>query len=71
MSIKIRGIEFDTMTEAERRLGISRSTLLRYIAEGFFTKPKIHPQGRKKRVRYFDEDWYRVNERRLRSERGE
>jgi predicted site-specific integrase-resolvase len=65
MTIKIKGLEFDTMKEACERLSISRPTLIKYIDENFFTPPKIHKQGRSKRIRIFDDAWYRENEPKL------
>jgi len=66
MSINVNGIKADGIIEACKRLRISRASLLRYIDSGFFTQPKRHLLGRTIRARYFDEAWYRVNERRLR-----
>jgi len=70
MTIKINGIAHDGMQEASKRLGISRATLKRYIDNGFFTQPKWHRQGVKQKVRYFDEAWYRINEKKLKAERS-
>ena len=61
MSIRIKDLEYDTMGEACARLGISRSSLLRYLAEGFLTEPPFVKQGRGKKVRYFTETWYEIN----------
>jgi hypothetical protein len=49
------------MGEACRRLEISRSSMLRYIQEGFFTNPSEHKQRRGKAVRYLTEDCYLHN----------
>jgi len=65
MTIKIRGVTYDTMKEACDRLKISRQTMLRYLADGYFSPPKTHRQGRQKIVRYFDDDWYGPNETKL------
>jgi predicted site-specific integrase-resolvase len=68
MSIKINGVAQDGMKEACERLGISRATVLRYLKEGYFSKPKRHRQGRGKTVRYFDAAWYQINEKKLRAD---
>jgi predicted site-specific integrase-resolvase len=65
MTIKVKGNTFDTMAQACDRLGISRQTMLRYLEDGFFTEPKRHRQGRDKFVRYFDREWYELNESKL------
>lgn len=70
MSISVRGQEYDTMGDACRRLDISRSSMLRYIGEGFFTEPSELRQGRGKTIRYFTEDWYNVNGERLEKSRA-
>ena len=44
--------------------------MLRYIADGFFTKPPEHPQGRGKKVRYFPDEWYVRNMAALEESRG-
>ncbi len=67
MPIVVNGSKFDTMSEACHRLGISRQTMLRCLKDAFFTEPKLHRQGREKMVRYFDNDWYTMNEPRLKS----
>jgi hypothetical protein len=56
---------FDSMQDACARLGISRQTLLRYLADGFFSEAPRHKQGRSKFVRYFPESWYTENEPKL------
>lgn len=70
MPILISGETFDTMKEACERLQISRATMLRYLAEGFFSSPKRHKQGRNKLIRYFDDEWYRANEPKLSGDAG-
>ncbi len=69
--MKIDGLEVDTMKEACARLKISRATMLRYLADGFFSKPRLHKQGRDKKVRVFDEGWYGSNERKLKESQGD
>jgi predicted site-specific integrase-resolvase len=68
MSIKVKGQLYDGMKEACDRLGISRQTMLRYLAVRYFTAPKIHKQGKQKLVRYFDDAWYDLNETKFRQE---
>jgi hypothetical protein len=70
MSISVRGKEYDTMGDACRRLEISRSSMLRYIDDGFFTKPPVIRQGRGKTLRYFTEEWYGVNAPKLNKSTG-
>lgn len=69
MPVTVAGQSYDSMKEACQRVGISRQTLLRYIADGFFTPPPRHKQGKNKTVRYFTEEWYAVNEAVLREAR--
>ena len=71
MPMKVADRSFDTMKDACQRLQISRPTMLRYLQEGFLTEPKRHRQGRGKKVRYFDDAWYAINEERLRAARDE
>ncbi len=71
MTLIVDGKPFDTMKEACARIGISRQTFLRYLAEGFFTEPRKQRQGRGKQVRIFDEGWYAINEAALKTARGE
>lgn len=66
MSIRIKDVEYDTMSEACERLEISRSTMLRYLSDEFFTQPPYIKQGRGKKIRYFTKDWYAINGDRLR-----
>lgn len=70
MAILIRGVTYDTMKEACVRLDLSRATILRYLEDGFFTPPPRHSRGRGKRDRYFTDEWYAVNEAKLRQARG-
>jgi len=70
MSISVRGKEYDTMGDACRRLDISRSSMLRYISDGFFTEPPELKQGRGKTIRYFTEEWYNVNGAKLKKSRA-
>ena len=70
MPIEVNGLPADGMKEAAKRLKISRDTLKRNIANGFFTEPKWIRRGVKQKVRYFDEAWYKVNEKRLRDKTG-
>jgi hypothetical protein len=65
MAIRIKGVVYDMMGEACDRLGISRPTLLKYIADGFFSAPPRHKQGRDKSVRFFPDSWYAENEPKL------
>jgi predicted site-specific integrase-resolvase len=65
MTLTIKGKVFDTMKEACERLEISRPTMLRYLADGYFSPAKRHRQGRGKEIRYFDSDWYAQNEPKL------
>ncbi len=65
VSIQTKTGSFDSMQDACARLGISRQTLLRYLADGFFSEAPRHKQGRSKFVRYFPESWYTENEPKL------
>jgi hypothetical protein len=71
MPVVVRGKTYDTMGEACRKLGIGKTSMLRYLRSGFFTQPLAHPQGLGKKVRLFTADWYGVNIPRLKAKRQE
>ena len=66
MSVNVNNVVEDGMKEACERLGVSRSTLLRYIKEGIVSEPPRAKQGRTK-YRYFPEAWYKANEAKVKA----
>ncbi|MAK59506.1 MAG: hypothetical protein CMK09_00860 [Ponticaulis sp.] len=56
---------FDGMKEACERLGIARTTMLRYLDSGFFSEPDRVRVGRNQNYRIFTAEWYAINEPRL------
>ena len=71
MAINVNGTQYDTLSEAEKRLKLARKTILTYIENGTFTEPDRKLQGTRQLVRYFTPDWYEANEAILANLRGE
>lgn len=64
MTITVDGRREDTVKEACDRLKISRNTLLDYIKRGIVDAPPTTKRG-KTSFRYFTEDWYAQNQKKV------